>query len=209
MVRTIIFDFDMTLVDSIYAITRGLNKMAEHFNLRQVDENDTRRVMSLEAKDFWKTLWGYDDPAWRDYFVKAVAGQEKNYLEVSPGAVELLRRLRNKGFGVGLATNRDNAWYALASIGLAKYFDTAVGSRDVSRGKPSPDMLLLAMNQMGADPGQTVYIGDSPYDMEAASKAGVRAVGVLEGGTSREDLLAAGAWQVRPTLNDLDDILNF
>lgn len=209
MVRTVIFDFDMTLVDSIYAITRGLNKMAEHFNLRPVDENDTRRVMSLEAKDFWKALWGYDDPSWRDFFMKSVAGQEKNYLEITPGAVELLNRLRNSGFGLGLATNRDNAWYALASIGLAKYFDTAVGSRDVPHGKPAPDMLFMAMNQMGADPGQTVYIGDSPYDMQAAAKAGVRAVGVLEGGTSREELLAAGAWQVRPTLNDLNDILNF
>ena len=209
MVRTVIFDFDMTLVDSIYAITRGLNKMAEHFNLRRVDESDTRRVISLEAKEFWKALWGREDPAWRDYFVTAVAGQEKNYLEVAPGAVDLLRRLKDEGFGVGLATNRDNAWYALGAIGLAKYFDTAVGSRDVPRGKPSPDMILMAMEQMGASPGQTIYVGDSPYDMQAASKAGIRAVGVLEGGTSRADLLAAGAWQVRPTLSDLDDILNF
>lgn len=208
MFRTVIFDFDMTLVDSIYAITRGLNKMAAHFNLPAVDESDTRRVMSLEAKDFWKTLWGRDDPAWREYFLQAVAGQEKNYLEVAPGAVELLARLRNAGVGLGLATNRDNAWQALASVGLAQYFDTAVGSGDVPRGKPSPDMIFMAMNQMGADPGQSVYIGDSIFDMRAATGAGIKAVGVTEGGTSEEDLLAAGAWRTRPTLKDLDDILN-
>ncbi|MDR2945789.1 MAG: HAD family hydrolase [Candidatus Adiutrix sp.] len=209
MVRTVLFDFDMTLVDSIYAITRGLNTMAEHFNLRRVDESDTRRVMSLAAADFWTALWGDNDPAWGEYFLKAVAGQEKKYLDIAPGAVELLTRLKSEGFGLGLATNRDNAWYALASIGLAKFFDTAVGTRYVPHGKPAPDMIFLALSQMGVSPGQAMYVGDSATDMQAASRAGVRAVGILEGGASKEELLAAGAWQVRPTLNDLDDILNF
>lgn len=209
MIKTVLFDFDMTLVDSIYAITRGLNKMADHFNLRRVNESDTRRVMSLEAKEFWKTLWGYEDPAWRDFFIKAVSGKEKNYLEIAPGAVELLARLKKYGFSLGLATNRDNAWQALASIGLAGFFDTAVGAGDVTNGKPAPDMILLALNQLGADPGQTILIGDSVYDMQAAVKADIRGLGLLDGGTDRDALIAAGAWQVRQSLTDLNDIFNF
>lgn len=208
MAQTVIFDFDMTLVDSIYAITRGLNKMAQHFNLRPVDESDTRRVLSLEAKDFWQNLWGHHDEAWNDFFLSSVAGQEKNYLEITPGAEEVLKRLKNTGIGLALATNRDNAWAALASIGLAHYFDSAVGSGDVAHGKPAPDMLLMVMDQMNAEPGHTLYIGDAPFDMEAASRAGIRGVGVLEGGATREELVRAGAWQVRESLRDLDDILN-
>ncbi len=206
MVKAVIFDFDMTLVNSVQAITRGLNKMAAHFNLRPVDENDTRRVMSLEAKDFWSALWGGYDKAWQDFFLAEVAAQERHYLEVTPGAAAVLERLKKGGLSLALATNRDNAWAALASIGLARYFDTAVGSGDVSRGKPAPDMLLLAMDQMRADPAQTFYIGDAVFDMQAAARAGIRGVGVLEGGTPREDLLRAGAWQVRENLRDLDDL---
>lgn len=206
MVKTVIFDFDMTLVDSIYAITRGLNKMARHFNLPPVLESDTRRVMSCQAKDFWRNLWGYHDEAWNDFFLQEVAHQECNYLELTPGALDTLKKLKRRGLSLALATNRDNAWSALASMGLASYFDTAVGSGDVAQGKPAPDMILMAMGQLNADPDRTLYVGDAVFDMEAANRAGVRAVGVLEGGTSREELMRAGAWQVRDSLCDLDDI---
>ncbi|MDL2259755.1 HAD family hydrolase [Deltaproteobacteria bacterium OttesenSCG-928-K17] len=207
MVQTVIFDFDMTLVDSIYAITRGLNKMAAHFNLRQVDDSDTRRVMSLPPKDFWSTLWGPHDEAWTDYFLKHVAAEEGDYLEPAPGATDLLSRLRAEGKSLGLATNRHDAWGALASVGLGKYFDTAIGAGDVAEGKPAPDMLLAIMEQMQSDPGETVFIGDSVSDMQAAVRAGIRGAGVTDGGTSREDLLKAGAWQVRQNLSELSDFL--
>ncbi len=207
MVRTVILDFDMTLVNSLNAITKGLNKMARHFNLREVTEDDTRRVMSLETRDFWHSLWGCYDESWVDYFIKEVADGEKYHLEITAGAVELLQRLKSDGVSLGLATNRDNAWAALTSVGLASYFDTAVGSGDVAQGKPAPDMLLMAMEQLHAEPGQTLYIGDAVFDMLAAKGAGIRAVGLLEGGVSREELLEAGAWQVRRDLTDLDDLL--
>ncbi len=205
--RTVIFDFDLTLVDSVSAITRGLNKMAEHFDLPRVTEADTRRVMSLEAGDLWASLWGRYDPAWNDYFLSVVAKQEKDYLDLVPGARELLAKIKDAGLGLALATNRDNAWGALGSIGLASFFDTAVGSGDVPRGKPAPDMLLMVMDQMGADPSQTIYVGDAVFDMQAARRAGIRGVGLLEGGTPREDLVKAGAWRVRDSLSDLGDII--
>ncbi|MDR0881665.1 MAG: HAD family hydrolase [Candidatus Adiutrix sp.] len=208
MIQTVIFDFDLTLVDSVYAITCGLNKMARHFNLPPVDEDDTRRVMSLEAKDFWFNLWGCYDEAWKDFFIHEVSANEGEHLQLTPGALKLVRRLKSEGLGLALATNRDNAWAALASIGLAQYFDTAVGVADVARGKPAPDMLLMVMDQMQTDPGHSLYIGDAISDMEAAARAGIRGVGILEGGQSREDLIRAGAWQVRENLNDLDDILD-
>lgn len=206
MVKAVIFDFDMTLVDSIYAITLGLNKMAHHFNLPKVDESDTRRVISYPAKEFWLKLWGYHNEEWNAYFLSEVASHESNYLELTPGALKTLKKLKRKGLSLAMVTNRDNAWGALASMGLASYFDTAVGSRDVANGKPAPDMLKVAMSQMNAEPGQTLYIGDSVFDMQAANRAGVRAVGMLLGGTSKEELIKAGAWLVRDTLNDLDDI---
>jgi haloacid dehalogenase superfamily, subfamily IA, variant 3 with third motif having DD or ED/haloacid dehalogenase superfamily, subfamily IA, variant 1 with third motif having Dx(3-4)D or Dx(3-4)E len=207
IVQTLILDFDMTLVNSLPAITRGLNKMARHFKLPEVTEDDTRRVISLETRDFWQSLWGYYDEAWADFFLKEVADREKYYLEMTPGAEDLLKRLKSGGVSLGLATNRNNAWAALASVGLAAYFDTAVGSGDVNLGKPAPDMLFLAMDQLHADPGQTIYVGDAVFDMLAAKRAGIRAIGLLEGGTSKEELLEAGAWQVRQNLSDLNDLL--
>lgn len=197
----------MTLVDSVRAITRGLNKIAERFGLRIVDENDTRRAMSLEATDLWSAVWGHYDERWGEYFLAEVAKDEKNYLEIVPGAEELLMDVKAAGMQVALATNRDDAWKALAAINLANYFDAAVGCLDVPRGKPAPDMLFLVMEQLKAVPEHCVFIGDSLFDMRAARDAGIRAIGLTQSGETREDLIAAGAWQVRDRLSETRALL--
>jgi HAD superfamily hydrolase (TIGR01509 family) len=207
MLQTVIIDFDLTLVDSIDAITRGLNQMAEHFGLRRVDANDTRRVMSLEVREFWSTLWGDYDDAWEEFFLREVDRNESRYLVIYPGVVEFLEKAKAAGLSLGLATNRGNAWSALTAVGLAAYFDAAVGSGDVARGKPAPDMLFMALSRLGADAAGAIYVGDAVFDMKAAAQAGIRGVGLTAGGTSREDLVRAGAWQVRDTFRDRDDLI--
>ena len=206
--KTVIFDFDMTLVDSICAITRGLNLMATHFGLAAVNEDDTRRVICLESSEFWSNLWGEYNPEWNDFFLKEVAHQEKDYLKIMPGATALLTELKAAGVKLALATNRNNAWAALAAINLAHYFDTAVGVSDVAKGKPAPDMINLALTRLQADPARTIMVGDAVYDIRAAVAAGVRAVGVLGGGGDRDRLMEAGAWQVCDNLEAVGDILS-
>jgi HAD superfamily hydrolase (TIGR01509 family) len=206
MIRHVILDFDMTLVNSLYAITLGINRLARHFGLKEVTETEVRSVMHLECPAMWRGLWGAYEPAWRDFFVTRMAGEEKKHLTVLPGAAELLRGLKKKGLGLGLATNRDHPWEALASVGLAPYFDSAAGALEVARGKPAPDMLWLVMERLKAVPDQTIFVGDAPSDMAAAARAGVRGVGLLEGGGSPGELLAAGAWQILDALPDLADL---
>ncbi len=208
MTQTIIFDFDMTLVDSIQAITRGLGKIAARFNLRPVGEDEVRKVISLESKAFWSALWGRYDEAWSRYFVDEVSREEKIYLEVVPGAEELLADLKKAGNRLALATNRDDAWQALYDAKLDAYFEAAAGCMDVPCGKPAPDMIFLLLEQMGADPDGAVFIGDSTSDMEAAKEAGVRGIGLVWGaGEDREKLLRAGAWRVADKLAELRPLL--
>ena len=203
IIRHVILDFDMTLVNSLFAITRGLNRMAGHFGLKNVTEAEVMTVMHLECQAMWSGLWGAYDPVWYDFFIAHMAGEEKNYLTVVPGAVDFLRDLKKKRLSLALATNRDRPWEALAAVGLAPYFDSAVGAMEVAYGKPAPDMLYLVMERLQADPNLTIFIGDSPSDMTAAARAGVRGVGLLEGGGNSDELLAAGAWLVLAGLSDL------
>ena len=203
MFKAVIFDFDLTLVDSIYAITQGLNQMARHFKLPEVTEDDTRRVISLESDDLWSNLWGDYDQEWNTYFLEKVAHQEKNYLQVTTDTLEFLELLKSLGLTLGLATNRHNAWETLAEVDLAKYFDTAVGTCDVPRSKPAPDMLFKAMEQMGVSPGHTIFIGDAASDMKAAAQAGILGIGLSTGVASQELLYQAGAWKVSPSLVEL------
>jgi len=209
MIRHVILDFDLTLVNSLPAIGLGLNRLARHFGLKEVTETEIRAVMHLDCQAMWSGLWGAYDPAWHDFFITVMAGEEKKHLTALPGAEDLLRSLKKRGLGLGLATNRDRPWEALASVGLAPYFDSAAGALEVARVKPAPDMLWLVMERLEALPDQTIFIGDAPSDMAAAARAGVRGVGLLEGGGSHEELLAAGAWQIRAALPDLADLWNW
>jgi len=205
-IRHVVLDFDMTLVNSLPTITRGLNRMARHFGLKAVTETEVRTVMHLECQAMWSGLWGQYDPAWRDFFIAHIVGEEKNHLALASGAIDLLSGLKKKGLSLALATNRDRPWEALASVDLAPYFDSAVGALEVARVKPAPDMLRLVMERLEAHPDQTIFVGDAPSDMTAAARAGVRGVGLLEGGGNPGELLAAGAWQIRAALTDLADL---
>jgi phosphoglycolate phosphatase-like HAD superfamily hydrolase len=63
----------------------------------------------------------------------------------------------------------------------------------VDSSKPAPDLVHVALDQAGTSPAQTVFVGDSVWDAQACQQAGVPCIGVLSGGTSREELLDAGA----------------
>ncbi|MDR2935699.1 MAG: HAD family hydrolase [Candidatus Adiutrix sp.] len=206
MISHVILDFDMTLVNSLQAITLGSNRLARHFGLKEVTEAEVRAVMHLDCQAMWRGLWGAYNPAWHDFFITTMAGEEKIHLTALPGAADLLRRLKKMGLGLGLATNRDRPWEALASVGLAPYFDSAAGALEVARAKPAPDMLWLVMERLGAAPDQTIFVGDAPSDMAAAARAGVRGVGLLEGGGDAGELLAAGAWRILAALPELADL---
>ena len=82
---------------------------------------------------------------------------------------------------------------AFRVLPLGHLFDAVVASDDVERNKPHPDGILRALELLGARPEEAAYVGDSPFDVEAARRAGVHSVAVGWGGIhTREKLEAAG-----------------
>jgi phosphoglycolate phosphatase-like HAD superfamily hydrolase len=75
----------------------------------------------------------------------------------------------------------------------AVLFDAATSAGDVDASKPAPDLVQVALRQAKASPAETVFAGDPVWDARACQQAGVPCLGVLTGGTSREELLDAGA----------------
>lgn len=194
MAKIVIFDFDMTLADSVGAINWGFNQIADHFGLRRIGRAELLSVLSLTNEELWPALWGRSDPAWYQYLIEKVADEEDKRVKLAPGATGLLADLKRAGAQLAMASNRDHPWRALVSTGIAGYFDTAAGCLDVPRGKPAPDMLNLILERLGGDAAEAIYVGDSPCDMEAARAAGMRGLGLTFGGQAREALMAAGAW---------------
>ena len=96
---------------------------------------------------------------------------------------------------------------ALSVTGLASYFERRFSATQVARGKPAPDLFLLAAREMGAAAARAIVIEDSVAGVEAARAAGMRAIGFVGGGHATADLAArlkaAGAEHVIAVMRDL------
>jgi pyrophosphatase PpaX len=104
-------------------------------------------------------------------------------LEACHGMEDVLVRLHDEGrrLGVVTAKRRSTVELAFARVPIAHLFETVVGGDETEKHKPDPEPLLLAAERMQADPAQTAYVGDSPFDMRAAKAAGMHAVAVTWG----------------------------
>src|SRR6185437_16877526 len=96
---------------------------------------------------------------------------------------DVLVQLKEEGRRLGIVTAKRRATVDLAfrAVPLAHLFDTVVGGDETAKHKPDPEPLLLAAERMGADPAETAYVGDSPFDVLAAKAAGMYAVAVTWG----------------------------
>jgi pyrophosphatase PpaX len=104
-------------------------------------------------------------------------------LEACAGMEDVLVRLHEEGRRLGIVTakRRSTVELAFARVPLGHLFETIVGGDETQRHKPDPEPLLLAAERMHADPGETAYVGDSPFDVRAAKAAGMYAVAVTWG----------------------------
>jgi pyrophosphatase PpaX len=105
-------------------------------------------------------------------------------LEAFAGIADVLVRLKDEGRKLGIvsAKRRSTVELAFARVPLGHLFDVIVGGDETERQKPDPAPLLLALDRLGAKAADAAYVGDSPYDMQAARAAAVFAVGVSWGG---------------------------
>jgi HAD superfamily hydrolase (TIGR01509 family) len=120
---------------------------------------------------------------------------------VLPGALHWLAALRSAGWRQALATMapRPNLEVIVNSLGLGAYFDAAVASEDVERGKPDPQVFLLAAQRLGVPPGRCVVVEDSTAGVEAARRAGMRCIGVSRNHSSMTaDLLVSALDELAP-----------
>ncbi|KMO13473.1 HAD family hydrolase [Methylobacterium platani JCM 14648] len=125
-----------------------------------------------------------------------------------PGVRALFERLKAEGHVLALASSgkADEVARYQEIAGIRDLVDVATNSDEAERSKPHPDIFDAALARLGHPArGQAVVIGDSPYDAEAAVKAGLPVIGVLCGGFPEADLSAAGCAAIYRDPQDLLD----
>ena len=111
-----------------------------------------------------------------------------------PGILDLMAELRRRGIARAVVSNKgDFAVQELVERYFPGVFDIAVGEREGIRRKPAPDTVYAVMDELGADPVDTVYIGDSEVDVETARNAGIACIAVDWGFRDHDVLVGLGA----------------
>ena len=115
---------------------------------------------------------------WADLKEQYYRDMVQNKLQPLPGAVELIKRLKSKGFklAVGSSAPPENVELLLNSLKIKKYFDVIITAEDVEKGKPEPDVFLKASNILKIEPKNCIVIEDAPVGIEAAKQAGMRSI---------------------------------
>jgi phosphatidylinositol alpha-mannosyltransferase len=178
----LIFDMDGVLLDSEPLHLQALNQVLAPlgFHATAAENED---FFGLTSEECWRVIMKrYCLPGERDNYLaqydKAVLRVLQQPVKATPGAAELIARIRRRGWRVGLASASKESWVnaTLSALGLQDAFDVVVSSDDVALGKPAPDLFLLAAQRLHVPPRTCIVIEDSPNGLLAAKRAGMLAV---------------------------------
>ena len=126
-------------------------------------------------------------------------------VEKMNGARKLIEELRRRGHTVVLASSakEEEVDHYLDQLDARELAEDWTTSADVEETKPAPDLVQAALKKAGAEPDDATMIGDTPWDIKAARKAGVGTIAVLTGGFSIDELEESGAIAVFESIVDL------
>ena len=207
-IHAVIFDVDGTLVDSNDAQARSWVDALKEFGY-SVPYEKVRPLIGMGGDKVLPEIIGVQKDSEKGKQISKRRSEifKEKYLpnvKPFPDAQKLLDRMRKQGLKLAIATSAqpDELRPLLQIVGAADLIEDKTSARDVESSKPDPDVMQVALKRVGYPPNEVVMIGDTPYDIEAARKAGVGTIAFRCGGWSDSDL--AGAIAI---YNDPADLL--
>lgn len=180
--RALIFDMDGTIVDNMAFHTRSWLAFF------------ARRGHTLDADEFFRATAGRQGHEIMRHYLGEMSKEDSALLDFEKeslyrelyaphlatvsgfDALIAAAKRRSVALAVATAAPNDNIAFTLDGLRLRDHFNTVVAAADVARGKPNPDVFLLAAERCGAAPAHSIVFEDAPLGVEAARRAGMRAV---------------------------------
>jgi HAD superfamily hydrolase (TIGR01509 family) len=190
---------DGTLVDSNDAHARAWVAAFADYGIA-VDFTQVRRRIGMGGDRLMPELSGVGEESAQGAAIakrrsEIFAEEFLPHLRPFPGAGDLVGELKARGYTVVAASSakRDELQPLLAVAGANLLMDESTSSDDADNSKPDPDIIQAALKRAHASPAEAVMIGDTPYDAEAASRAGIAIIAFRCGGWADDDLRGATA----------------
>ncbi|MFI9785152.1 HAD family hydrolase [Kitasatospora sp. NPDC051984] len=200
-----LFDVDGTLLDTSYwhtvAWTEALAQFGHTPAMARIHE-----AIGMGGDQLLDHVLGEDRDRSEDEAVstahQALFARLWPGLRAFDGAAELLRELKRRGWTIVLASSAsDRDLHVMRRVLDADdVIDAVTGADDVDASKPAPDLVRAALDKAGAEPDQALFVGDTPWDVQAAARARVPCIAVLSGGVGEPALRAAGAVEVHTSV---------
>ena len=204
MPKAAIFDVDGTLVDSVdlhaSAWQEAFGKFGHKVTFEQARSQIGKGGDQLIPVFLSKAEQAEHGEAMEEWRGKLFKSKYLPMVRSFSAVPELLRRLQEAGLTVAVASSAKKAELDiyLDIAGVTDLVDVATSSEDAERSKPAPDIFDVALKKLGIDGREAVAVGDTPYDAQAAGKAGIPTIGMLCGGFTEVDLRRGGCVAVYP-----------
>lgn len=197
--KAVVFDVDGTLIDSVDVHAQAWVDAFAEFG-REARFADVRRQIGKGGDQLMPVFLSKTEI---DRFGEKLEERrsallkERYFHRIKPflAVRELFQRVIAEGKAIALASSakEDELEQYKKIANIVDLIDVETSSDDADKSKPHPDIFCAALAKLGmAQPDQVIVVGDTPYDAEAAAKAGLRTVGLLCGGWSEDDLRQAG-----------------
>ena len=208
-IEAVVFDMDGTLIESLDTITESFNHMFRTLGYPSMTREEVARKTSISLLDFVRS---YLKP---EHHEKGIHVFREHYDTIfksgtvlMPQALETLTKLDGAVIS-GIVTNKRGTYARLLAehFGFSDKMARIIGAQDGFKAKPSAEMFHEFMRHSGSSPETTVYVGDSPLDVEAARNAGIDAFAVAGPIYSAQELALSGPRRVLSNLGDLPSSL--
>lgn len=193
-VNAVLLDIDGTLIDSNDAHARAWVDVGREFG-HDIDFAHVRRLIGMGGDKVLPEVAGIEEETDEGQRIKERRGEifRDRYLptlKAFPHARELLQRFRDDGYMLVVATSasKDDMDALLDQAGIQDLIEEKASSSDAEESKPDPDIVQAALKSADAKPAEALMLGDTPYDVLASGRAGVRCVALRCGGWDDADL---------------------
>ena len=211
-IKSIIFDLDGTLVDSIHDIHLALDFCCKQFNIKTPSKKETRHYVGPGAEQLIQATVNGTNISVNTFYDTFRSAYRTDYISQTQcydGMIDLLKELKHASKKLAILTNKpeDASRYLLENLNILDLFEAVIGPDTYDSAKPNPKGLLQLIDDLGCTKNECVFIGDTPTDIRTARAALVPSIAICHGYGSKDVLEKENPTHIIDDCTQLRDFL--
>ena len=213
MGKAVIFDLDGTLLNTLDDLADSVNHTLNYFKYPERRKEEVRSFIGGGAKALIKkslpenvTAEKYEEVL--SYFQAYYKKNADKKTGLYPGVKKLVNKLSDENYSIGVVSAKgDIVVKELVESFLGDKVNETLGEKEGIKRKPAPDSILIKMDTLKCKPEETIYVGDSEVDVEAAANAGIKCASVTWGFRDKEDLEKINPLYIADNVQELYELI--